>query len=88
MKLICLYWVDLIIHLDFPLAHYGASLVAQVVKNLPAMQTQVRFLGWRDSLEKGMAATLQYSCLENSMGRGTCWATIHRVAKSQTQLSY
>ena len=34
----------------------GASLVAQTVKCLPAMQeTQVQFLGWEDSLEKGMA---------------------------------
>ena len=34
----------------------GASLVAQIVKNLPAMQeTQVRFLGWEDPLEKEMA---------------------------------
>ena len=32
------------------------SLVAQMVKNLPAMQdTCVRFLGWEDALEKGMA---------------------------------
>ena len=34
----------------------GASLVAQMVKNLPAMQgTQVQSLGQEDSLEKGMA---------------------------------
>ena len=34
----------------------GASLVAQLVKNPPAMQeTPVRFLGWEDSLEKGQA---------------------------------
>ena len=33
-----------------------ASLVAQLVKNLPAMlETWVRSLGWKDSLEKGMA---------------------------------
>ena len=33
-----------------------ASLVAQVVKNLPAMQnTQVRPLDWEDPLKKGMA---------------------------------
>ena len=33
-----------------------ASLVAQMVKNLPAMrETQVQFLGWEDPLEKGMA---------------------------------
>ena len=32
-----------------------ASLVAQMVKNLPAMrETQVRSLGWEDPLEKGM----------------------------------
>jgi len=27
---------------------------------------------------------LQYSCLENLMERGTWWATVHRVTKSQT----
>ena len=30
---------------------------------------------------------LQYSWLENSMNRGALWATVHGVAKSQTQLS-
>ena len=35
----------------------GASLIAQLVKNLPAMQEiSVRFLGWEDPLEKGKAA--------------------------------
>ena len=35
---------------------WGAFLVAQMVKNLPAVQeTQVRSLGWEDPLEKGMA---------------------------------
>ena len=47
---------------------YWASLVAQMVKNLPAMQeTWVRSLGWEDPLEKGLATHSQYSCLENSM---------------------
>ena len=33
-----------------------ASLVTQIVKNLPAVQeTRVRSLGWEDPLEKGMA---------------------------------
>ena len=37
--------------LTHPLAK--ASLVAQLVKNLPAMQeTLVQFLGWEDLLEK------------------------------------
>ena len=36
------------------LYQYGASLVAQLVKNQPAMQeTPVQFLGWEDPLEKG-----------------------------------
>ena len=44
----------------FPLRHvWGikkASLVAQTVKRLPEIrETQVRFLGWEDPLEKEMA---------------------------------
>ena len=39
--------------------HTGASLVAQMVKNLPAMQkTRVRSLGWEDPLEKEVATNL------------------------------
>ena len=35
---------------------YGASLEAQVVKDLPAMQeTQIQSLSWEDPLEEGMA---------------------------------
>ena len=34
----------------------------------------------------GSGNPLQYSSLENPMDRGAWWATIHRVAKSQTQL--
>ena len=33
--------------------HLGASLIAQLVKNLPGMQENVRSLGQEDSLEKG-----------------------------------
>ena len=36
---------------------------------------------------EGNGYPLQYSCLENSMDRGAGWATVHGVAKSQTQLS-
>ena len=34
----------------------------------------------------GHGNSLQYSCLENPMDRGVWLATVHRVAKSQTQL--
>ena len=61
-------------HLELLLPWF--SLVAQMVKNLPAMQeTQVRFLGWEDPLENGMANILQYSCLENSMNSRAWWAS-------------
>ena len=41
--------------IGYPLQYFGASLVAQLVKNLSAMwETWVRFLGWEGPLEKGM----------------------------------
>ena len=43
--------------LGVPLIVFRASLVAQWVKNLPAMQeTEVQSLGWKNTLEKEMAA--------------------------------
>ena len=42
--------------MGYPLQYSWASLVAQLVKNLPAMwETLVRFLGWEGPLEKGKA---------------------------------
>ena len=38
------------------------------------------------SFEGGHSNSLQYSCLENPMNREVWWATVHRVAKSQTWL--
>ena len=44
----------LIVEKRSQLTDVRASLAAQLVKNLPAMQeTLVRFLGWEDPLEKG-----------------------------------
>ena len=60
---------------DFP----GGS----VVKNPPAMQEiQVQSLGREDFPGDGNGNPLQYSCLENSMDRGTWRATVHGVAES------
>ena len=43
--------------IGYPLQCSWASLVAQMVKNLPAMrETRVRSLGWEGPLEEGMAA--------------------------------
>ena len=56
----------------------GASLVAQMIKNLPSVQeTWVRSLGWEDPLEGGNGNPLQYSCLETPMDRGAWRATVH-----------
>ena len=42
--------------IGYPLQYSWASLVAELVMNLPAMwETWVRFLGWDDPLEKGKA---------------------------------
>ena len=63
----------------------GASLVDQMVKNLPAMQqTQAQSLGQEDSPGEGNGNPCQYPCLENSMDRGAWQGTVHGVTKSQT----
>ena len=42
--------------IDYPLQYSWASLVAQLVKDLPAMrETWIQSLGWEDPLEKGKA---------------------------------
>ena len=42
--------------IGYPLQYSWASLVAQLVKNPPAMwETRVRSLSWEDPLEKGKA---------------------------------
>ena len=62
----------------------SASLIAQLAKNLPAMQkTLVRFLGQEDPLEKGKA--IHPSILAWRIPWTVCMA--HGVTKSQTQLS-
>ena len=58
--------------IGYPLQYFGASLVAQLVKNLSAMwETWVQSLGWEDPLE---------------MGKATHSSIVHGVAKSPTRL--
>ena len=55
--------------IGYPFQYSWASLVAQLVKNLPAMrETWIWSLAWEDPLEKGKATYPQCSGLENSMG--------------------
>ena len=61
-----------------------ASLVAQMVKNLPATQ-EIRVHsvpGSGRSPGEGNGYPRQYSCLENFMDRGAWWATVHGVTNS------
>ena len=72
----------------YPLQYSRVSLLAQLVKNPPAMwETWVQSQDWDCPLEEGIEYSLQYSYLENSMDRGAWQAIVHEVAKSQTQLS-
>ena len=54
-----------------------ASLMAQMIKNLPAVQETgfIPQLGRSPAEENGNR--LQYSCLENPMDREAWWATVH-----------
>ena len=62
-----------------------------VVTNLSAKAGDPRdaglFPGSGRSPRVGKGNPLQYSCLENPMDRGAWWATVHRAAKSWTQLN-
>ena len=74
------------IMVDFILAMAG--FLAQMVKNLPAMwETWVQSLSWKDPLEEGMATHSSILAWRIPMDRGTWWATVHGVTKSQAQLS-
>ena len=65
-----------------------ASLVAQMVKNLPAMcETWVWSLCWEDPLEEGLATHSSILAWRIPMDRGAWRATIHEVAKSWMGLS-
>ena len=58
--------------IGYPLQYSWASLVAEMVKNLPAMwETPSSIPGLRRSLGGGHGNPLQYSCLENPSGQRT-----------------
>ena len=60
---------------------------ASVVKNLPVIAGNAGLIpGSRRSPGEGNANPLQYPCPENPIDRGAQRATVHGVAKSQTQL--
>ena len=47
-------------------------------------ETLVQFLGWEDPLEEGMRTHSSILAWRVPTDRGAWWATVHRIAKSQT----
>ena len=57
--------------IGYPFQYSWVPMVAQSVKNPPAMwETWVRSLGWEDSLEEGMATHSSVLAWKNSKNRG------------------
>ena len=57
LRLAIVNWHQLVLFLVGTSGHLGAFLIAQLIKNPPAMrETWVRCLGWEDPLEKGKAS--------------------------------
>ena len=74
--------------IGYTLQYSWASLVAQIVKNPPTMlETWVRYLGWEDPLEEGMATHSSIHAWRILMDRGAWQATVHGITKSWTRLS-
>ena len=65
-----------------------ASLLAQLVKNSPAMwETWAQSLGWEDPLEESMATYSGILAWRIPMDRGAWQAIVHGIAKSQIGLT-
>ena len=65
--------------------HPGGASGKEPACQCRRQKTRRPFPGWGRSPGGEHNNLLQYSCLENSMDRGAWWATVHRVAKSQTK---
>ena len=74
--------------ISFLLQYSWTSLVAQTVKNPPAMrETWVPSLSWEDPLEEGVATHSNSLAWTIPMDKGAWWATVRAIVKSQTRLS-
>ena len=82
------YWqVD-----SFPQSHLGSPIfpsgcegkLGVALESLQGLRDLTSIPGSRRSPGVGNGNPLKYSCLGNPMDRGTWWATVHGVVKSQT----
>ena len=79
-----LFWICI----TLGVSRLQASLAAQTVKNLPAIQeTSVWSMGQEDPLEEALATHSSILAWRIPVDRGAWRAPIHRIAKSQTRLS-
>ena len=79
-------------HCLSPIPYHSLGFTGgSVVKNPPANAGYLKDVGLIPGLGRspgvGNGTPLQYSCLENSMGRGPWQATVHGAVKSWTRLS-
>ena len=73
--------------IGYPLQYSWASLMAQIIKNLPALwETWVLSLGWKDPLEEGMATHSSILAWRIPTDREAWQAAIYGVTNSWTQL--
>ena len=73
--------------MKFEVNNVWASLIAQLVKNLPTMwETWVRSLGWEGLVEEGVTSHSSILAWRIPMDRGAWWATVHGL-QSRTRLS-
>ena len=69
----------------YPFQYPWASLVAQLVKNLPAKwENWVQSLSWENPLEDDMATHSSIIAWRILMDRGVWWAEVHGVTKLLT----
>ena len=80
-------YIYIYIFKDHIYIYIWASLVSQMVKNLPAMQETEVYLWVRRSPGEGNGKPLQYSSLENHMDRGGWCSTVHGVTKNLIELN-
>ena len=72
--------------IGYPFLYSQASLVAQTVKNLPAMrETWVQSLGWEDPLEEGMATQSSILAWRIPMDRGALQVAVYVAESDMTE---
>ena len=70
--------------IEFTMENTWASLVAQMVKNLPTVQeTWVQSLCWEGSMEEGMATHSSILAWRIPMDRGAWWATVYSLGSQR-----